>query len=89
MSENNINYIADIVSSQNEIKTCEEIIGSNQTLNVNQYFNYLCVEHSIPKTWKTYIYGSVFRTSGKKKLLICPGKIIILLGQDNYLARAR
>ena len=27
-------------------------------------------------------YGSVFRTSGKKKLLICPGKIIILPGQD-------
>ena len=27
MSENNINYIADIVSSQNEIKTWEEIIG--------------------------------------------------------------
>ena len=28
-------------------------------------------------------YGSVFRTSGKKILLICPGKIIILPGQDN------
>ena len=30
------------------------------------------------------MYGSVFRTSGKKKLLICPGKIIILPGQDNH-----
>ena len=29
-------------------------------------------------------YGSVFRTSGKKYLLICLSKIIILPGQENY-----
>ena len=68
MSENNINYIADIVLSQNKIKTWEEIIGSNPTLNVNQYLNYLCVVHSIPKTWKTYICTNTSPINVKDKL---------------------